>query len=154
MIDETHANEDDFERLMNMDEEWPDHFEERRRPSRGEIEEAGERKLDAMANMVARPQSLQDYLHDQLGWFELDPAVAGHGRPDHLQPRHQRLPARAAWRTCLGPDAGEDELALAQRALALVQKLDPPGVGARDLRECLLLQLTPGMPLLRAASAR
>ena len=46
----------------------------------------------------------------------------------------------------LGPDAGEEELALAQRALALVQKLDPPGVGARDLRECLLLQLVPGVP--------
>jgi RNA polymerase sigma-54 factor len=35
---------------------------------------------------------------------------------------------------------------LAERALALVQKLDPPGVGARDLRECLLLQLVPGVP--------
>ena len=35
---------------------------------------------------------------------------------------------------------------MAQRALALVQKLDPPGVGARDLRECLLLQLVPGIP--------
>ena len=29
----------------------------------------------------------------------------------------------------------------------MVQRLDPPGVAARDLRECLLLQLTPGMPL-------
>ncbi|GBC80973.1 RNA polymerase sigma-54 factor [bacterium HR10] len=28
-----------------------------------------------------------------------------------------------------------------ERALALVQSLDPPGIGARDLRECLLLQL-------------
>ena len=28
----------------------------------------------------------------------------------------------------------------------MVQRLDPPGVGARDLRECLLLQLMPGMP--------
>ncbi len=53
---------------------------------------------------------------------------------------------KAGWRILLGPDAGEEELALAQRALALVQKLDPPGVGARDLRECLLLQLLPGMP--------
>ena len=33
----------------------------------------------------------------------------------------------------------------------MVQRLDPPGVAARDLRECLLLQLMPGMPLLRAA---
>ena len=53
---------------------------------------------------------------------------------------------------CSAPDAGEEELALAQRALALVQKLDPPGVGARDLRECLLLQLMPGAPLLRATA--
>ena len=46
----------------------------------------------------------------------------------------------------MGPDATEEDLALARQALALVQKLDPPGVGARDLRECLLLQLMPGMP--------
>jgi RNA polymerase sigma-54 factor len=29
----------------------------------------------------------------------------------------------------------------AEAMLAIIQKLDPPGVGARDLRECLLLQL-------------
>jgi len=29
----------------------------------------------------------------------------------------------------------------AEEMLALVQRLDPPGIGARDLRECLLLQL-------------
>jgi RNA polymerase sigma-54 factor len=46
----------------------------------------------------------------------------------------------------LAADAGREELELAQRALAVVQKLDPPGVGARDLRECLLLQLQPGVP--------
>src|SRR5262249_24255995 len=28
----------------------------------------------------------------------------------------------------------------------MVQKLDPPGVGARDLKECLLLQVTPETP--------
>ena len=32
----------------------------------------------------------------------------------------------------------------AEAMLAIVQALDPPGVGARDLRECLLLQLTEG----------
>ena len=145
VIDETKDNEDDFERLLNMDEQWPDHFEERTRPSRGRMEEAGQRKHDAMANMTARPQSLHDYLHDQLGWFDLQPELRAmadriiynldtngyfQGRPEDL----------------LGPDAGKDDLELAQRALALVQKLDPPGVGARDLRECLLMQLTPGMP--------
>ena len=29
------------------------------------MDEEGDRKLDAMANMVARPQSLQDYLAEQ-----------------------------------------------------------------------------------------
>ncbi len=36
--------------------------------------------------------------------------------------------------------AGADE-ALVERALAKVQQLDPPGVAARNLRECLMLQV-------------
>jgi RNA polymerase sigma-54 factor len=32
-------------------------------------------------------------------------------------------------------------IAEAEEMLAIIQKLDPPGVGARDLRECLLIQL-------------
>ena len=151
VIDETHSNEQDFERLMKMDEEWPDHFEERAHPSRGEIEEAGQRKLDAMANMVARPQSLQDYLHDQLGWFELAPELRAMAdriiynldANGYLQGRLEDL---------LGPDAGEEDLALAQRALALVQKLDPPGVGARDLRRMSAVAIAARRAVLRAAS--
>ncbi len=33
------------------------------------------------------------------------------------------------------------EVAKVKEAIALLQSLDPPGVGARDLRECLLIQL-------------
>jgi RNA polymerase sigma-54 factor len=145
VIDETRHNEDDFERLMKMDEEWPDHFEERSRPSRAESEEAGQRKLDAMANMAARPLSLADYLRNQLAWFDLQPDLRAMAerilnnldRNGYLQGSLEDL---------LGPEATREDLALAQRALAAVQKLDPPGVGARDLRECLALQLIPGMP--------
>jgi len=145
VIDETKNNEDDFERLLNLDEEWPGHFEERTRPSRGQVEEQSQRKHDAMANMTARPQSLQDYLHDQLGWFDLEPElrlmaeriIYNLDSNGYLQSSLEDL---------LGAEGTEEDLALAQRALAVVQKLDPPGVAARDLRECLLLQLTPGMP--------
>jgi RNA polymerase sigma-54 factor len=145
VIDETHDNEADFERLLNMDEAFPDHFEEHSRPSRARIEDEGDRKHDAMANMVARSQSLQDYLHDQLGYFDLEPGlrvmadriVYNLDTNGYVQGTLEDL---------LGPDAGEDDLALARQALALVQRLDPPGVAARDLKECLLLQLTPGMP--------
>lgn len=34
------------------------------------------------------------------------------------------------------------EIAVVEEALALLQSLDPPGVGARSLQECLLLQLS------------
>jgi RNA polymerase sigma-54 factor len=145
VINETVRNEEDFERLMKMDEEWPDHFEEHSRPSRAETEEAGERKLDAMANMVSRPQTLQDYLRDQLGWFEIEPSLRAMceriiynlDANGYLQGRLEDL---------LGLEATKEDLALAQQALTVVQRLDPPGVAARDHRECLLLQLTPDMP--------
>ncbi len=41
-----------------------------------------------------------------------------------------------------------EERQLAEEALAVVQSLDPPGVGARDLRESLLLRLRPDNPHL------
>ena len=128
-----------------MDEEWPDTFEEHSRPSRGEVEEAGERKVDAMANMVDRPQSLQDYLRNQLGWFDLEADLRAMVERIiyNLDPNGY---LQGSLEDLLGSDGSKDNLALAQRALALVQRLDPPGVGARDLRECLLLQLIPGMP--------
>jgi len=151
VLDGAKTTEADFERLLNMDEEWPDHFEERSRPSRNQVEEAGERKLDAMANMVARPQTLQDYLNDQLGWFGLEPSLRAMAERiiynldsnGYVQGRLEDV---------LGADATRDDLALAERALGVVQKLDPPGVGARDLRECLLLQLKPGMPMFEQLS--
>jgi RNA polymerase sigma-54 factor len=145
VVDEAKNNEEDFERLLNMDEEWPDHFDERTRPSSGRMEEEDSRQHDAMANMVARPQSLHDYLHDQLGWFDLDPAlrqmcdriIYNLDANGYFQGRLEDL---------VEPDGPPEQLALAQRALSLVQKLDPPGIAARDLRECLLLQLQPGIP--------
>lgn len=145
VIDENANNEQDFERLLKMDEEWPDHFEEHSRPSRNRLEEEGERKHDAMANMVDRPPSLHDYLHDQLGWFDLDEKLRAMCDRIiyNLDPNGY---LQMSLEDLVGSQATEEDLTLARKALAVVQKLDPPGVGARDLRECLLLQLTPGMP--------
>ncbi len=60
VVDETHDNADDFERLATLDEEWPDTYEERTKPSSARIEEQGDRQHDTMANMVSRPVTLQD----------------------------------------------------------------------------------------------
>src|SRR5688572_912043 len=75
VVKDSPNNEDDFERLLNMAENLPDDYEERSRPSLNRIEQEGDRRHDAMANMLARPESLLEYLQHQLAWFELDDAV-------------------------------------------------------------------------------
>jgi RNA polymerase sigma-54 factor len=144
VVDENKDNADDFERLLNLDEEWPDHFDEHSRPSRNRVEEDSERKHDAMANMASRPLSLQSHLEAQLGELDIDPVlrlmavriIYSLDANGYLQGRIDDL---------LDPNATDAERQLAREALAVVQRLDPPGVGAHDLRECLLLQLTPDM---------
>jgi RNA polymerase sigma-54 factor len=145
VVDETKNNEEDFERLINMNDEWPETFEERRRPSADRIEQESARKHDTMANMVNRPQTLQDHLHNQVSWFDLeedlrqlvDRIIYNLDADGRLQGQLQDL---------LEPDAPPERLARAETALEIVQRLDPLGVGARDDRECLLLQIKPEIP--------
>jgi RNA polymerase sigma-54 factor len=155
VVKDDRNNEDDFERLINMAENLPDDYEERSRPSLNRIEQEGDRRHDAMANMLARPESLVDYLAHQLSWFELDDAVRKMAERviysldtnGYLKsPLEELLPP-------LAPELNGDmqshrakQLAVAEEALRVVQRLDPPGCGARTLKECLMLQLTPGMP--------
>src|SRR5207247_3304725 len=64
------GDEKDFDRLVALNEDWSDHFNEEHRPSSNRVDEAMDKKHDAMVNMAARPQSLQDYLIDQLGFLD------------------------------------------------------------------------------------
>jgi RNA polymerase sigma-54 factor len=80
VVDNEHSNEADFERLLEMSADWPeDNLAAGSRPSSNRIEEEGERKLDAMSNMEARPQSLHDYLIEQFHFFEMPLSVREFG---------------------------------------------------------------------------
>lgn len=175
VIDETGTNAQDFDRLeaLNKDRDWEEYFNEEHRPSRNAIDEDIDRKYDAMQNMASRPQSLQDYLNDQLGFLDKDvddillmrhiiSYLDENGFltvPDESDPEYQKMVADEKYRPSRSirrktptleeiaasfdsPVEAED----VAEALAAVQKLDPPGVGARDLKECLLLQVTPETP--------
>ena len=62
--------------------------------------------------------------------------VAGHLSPDaDSADESDAAEGGAAAATALYTQAEAEEM------LAIVQRLDPPGIGARDLRECLLIQL-------------
>lgn len=106
--------------------------------------QAGDRdpKMEAMANTAARGISLQEELHQQWSFIDdLDPAIARGGRVlidwvdadgylrDSLDTICRELP----------PGVRREYL---ERALPVVQqRLEPAGVGARNLKESLLLQI-------------
>jgi RNA polymerase sigma-54 factor len=151
IVDQEHANQADFERSYDWSSEYPDTDDDRSRPSATQINEAGDRYLDAMANMAERPETLSNHLHEQLSNYDLSPAerqaadkvIYNLDANGYLSMPLQEL---------TDPDGPPDQVAQLEKALALVQGMDPPGVGARDLRECLLLQIrsdTPDGRLLR-----
>lgn len=102
-------------------------------PGRGGVREAEE---DA-PEVPAPPPSLSEHLLSQLGVLGLEPAVRR--AADfivHSLDRSGYLnigPAEVAALLTV------DE-AVARAALTAVQGLDPPGIGARDLQECLTIQ--------------
>ena len=93
---------------------------------------------------AAHGLSLTDYLDNQLSTLELTerqqllvPYIVGNLREDGYLDRSLPLIAQDLLLK-EGIDASEQELA---ELLQIIQSLDPPGVGARTLQECLLLQL-------------
>ena len=142
VIEEGQNNADDFERLVNLDNDIPDHFDGQR-PSSNRIQEIGDRQHDLMANVVNRGETLQDFLLAQLSEYELEP---------NLQKMCERIISslsaeqggylKTSLLDLVPPNVPPEEAEeLAEEAIATVQSLEPAGVGARDLSECLLLQL-------------
>ena len=143
IIDEDGKNsEDDFERLLNLDRDIPDHFDERPRPSSNRLQEIGDRQHDMIANIENRSETLQDHLLQQLANFELD------AKTEKMCKRIiSSLTAadggylKISLQDLLPPNSQPEDLDIAEEALATVQLLEPAGIAARDLRECLQLQL-------------
>jgi RNA polymerase sigma-54 factor len=148
IVDQDHANQADFERTYDWASEYPDSDDDRSRPSAAQIEQAGDRYLDAMANMVERPETLSHHLADQLANYELTDAERR-----AAEKVIYNLDANGYLMLPLGelvdPDGPADQLEQLAKALRVVQSMDPPGVGARDLRECLLLQIRADTPHAR-----
>ncbi|MGB0768911.1 MAG: RNA polymerase factor sigma-54 [Phycisphaeraceae bacterium] len=140
---------DDFERLSNLSEQYGEAWESNTSEagtdfSRRQVAaSSGERdgKLDAMANTAARTASLYEQLLDQWHLAEVPQDLADLGEyligfvdaDGYLRtPIEELLPD--------APPQTTPELIHATTAL-LQQTLDPPGLAARDFRECLLLQI-------------
>ena len=148
IVDQDHANQADFERTYDWATEYPDSDDDRSRPSASQIEQAGDRYLDVMANMAERPETLCDHLHQQLSNYELTQAERlAADKVIYNLDANGYLPMPVEELVDADGPAGQEAHLL--KALAVVQNMDPPGVAARDLKECLLLQIRHDMPNAR-----
>jgi RNA polymerase sigma-54 factor len=99
-----------------------------------------DKKLDAMNNTAARGITLAEYLLEQWTFVECSPPVrkAGEILINNIDAEgYFRAKFEDVQRESKTPATITD----LQEALSLIQTLEPPGVGARNLQECLLIQL-------------
>ncbi len=131
---------EDFGRLENLGDGFADYMDQAG-PFRPRVQaDEPDKKLEALKNTAAPPQSLHEYLSDQWRLVEADEPVkkAGDMIIDYIDNRGY-LTVRLE--QLYNKDRGDFTVEDLKLALELVQKLDPPGVGARDLKECLLIQM-------------
>ncbi|MHC4075239.1 MAG: RNA polymerase factor sigma-54, partial [Planctomycetota bacterium] len=138
-VQETAEGAEDFDRLENLDDGYYDYMD---RSSlyyrRGSSDE--DKKLEALKNTAALPASLHDYLTEQWHLVEAKESVkkAGNVIIDYIDEKGY-LSVRLE--QLQNKDCADFSMRDLEEALDLVQKLEPAGVGARDVKECLLIQL-------------
>jgi RNA polymerase sigma-54 factor len=141
LIVNTDSNKvDDFERLESIEDDFKEFIDQSGPYHIRHDGEEKDPKLEALKNAAAPPQSLHDYLTEQWLLVDAEEPVkkAGGAIIDYLDERgYLSVPLEQLH----GKDQKDFTAEHLVEALRLVQQLDPPGVGARDLRECLLIQL-------------
>ena len=143
------------EQMEDIEEQWS---ESERRTRRTDSAEDAERRMEMMNNFCQETASLREHLLRQIALLELEPGIrpfcehviesvddTGYIRVS-LEDMVMSLPEK------LRAEPPELLLRKIERAVTIVQSLEPKGVGARGVKECLLLQLdeaNPEYPLLR-----
>ena len=141
--------DDDFHRVREVSDDFHDYFSQT--TTRQSVNRDKDEKLEALQNSPGPGPTLRDHLAEQLRFLEVKPRLREltDALINNLD-RDGRLcfPLDEIAASLDDPPTAEE----AEEALRLVQSLDPAGVGARDLTECLLLQLDrndPEYPLHR-----
>ncbi len=128
---------EEYDRLTRLDDDWREYFEQAYAVKESP-EIAEERHQRLMDTLTRGERTLQEYLLEQLAYTDLGPedralalTLIGSLNDDGFL------------NVTLGEIAETtgQSLERVERLLGVIQEMDPPGVGARDLRECLLIQL-------------
>jgi RNA polymerase sigma-54 factor len=126
----------EFDKLVQLDQDWRDNFSQASSPIRSTTED--EEKRQFMFDSLTAETSLSQHLVEQVRDTELDGEEQGIaelliGNIDDYGYLNVTVDELAA-STSLSPEK-------ISKVLKVIQGFEPAGVGARDLRECLMLQL-------------
>ncbi|MDR1924006.1 MAG: RNA polymerase factor sigma-54 [Planctomycetaceae bacterium] len=115
-------------------------------PSRSQnwLEDQNERRNDAEANIPSPSQTLQEYLTGQLSWFDFSEPVRL-----MLDRIINNIDSNGYFPYSKEEFLGDGLLVeggFFDEAMLIIRKLDPPGIGGRDLKDCLILQIDPNSP--------
>lgn len=139
LVVDDQRREEDFQRLENLGEDFEDYLNKSAPILPISTGGDPDKKMEALLNTADNGKSLNDWLKEQWRLVEAEPNVktAGETIIDFLDEKGYLTVRLEQLLNPKQPFSLED----LRKALELVQKLDPPGIGARDLRECLLIQL-------------
>lgn len=136
-VESAREDSDQYERFNDVADDWRDYFTRSASPRAAGSDDEG---LDIIQTAAARPKTIHDHLIEQLQLTEIDDELR-----DIVEAIIYHLDADGYLRVPLEEivDGLDDPvpMAVAEDALAVIQSFEPPGLGARDLKECLLLQL-------------
>ena len=163
--EENSAATDDWARLGELESGYQEAFDSEyssKKYTRSGGDQERDRKMDAFANIPARGERLTEQLLHQWTFIEVEPDVVAVGKIllahvnddgllgtdlETILEQNQNVPGQVL------------TLELLEQALTEIQRrLDPPGVAARNHRECMLLQVdrfmmesdsNPGWPEVR-----
>jgi len=140
IVDTEHNNAADFERLDSLDNDFKDYMNQSGPFHLRTRSDDVDGKLQAIKNTAAPSQSLHEHLMDQWRLIDVDEPVrkAGTTIIDYIDDRGY-LSVRLE--QLHNKDKADFSIENLKTALKLVQRLEPAGVGARDLAECLLIQM-------------
>ncbi len=128
-----------FERLENLGAEYKEYVDPDADVSVRYNDGEGDPKFEAIANTADNRASMSDYLREQLSVVTAKREVLNCANIliDHLNPKGY-LPVSIEELAKLYSGFEHENFS---RALKIIQQMDPPGIGARSIQECMLIQI-------------
>lgn len=134
-LDEEQGFKEEFDKLAELDDEWKEYFKQTFAVKRHSDEDEEKRRY--LENSITKEETLQEHLLKQLSLQDLSEKERHIG-----ETIIGNLDENGFLQTGIEEMAQETQSTPAdvEKVLTLVKTFHPVGVGARDLKECLIIQ--------------